>query len=423
MDLMNHVFKPYLDRFVVVFIDDILVYSRSDADHEEHLRVVLQTLREKELYAKLKKCEFWLREVAFLGYRELFSSLFPSLLSTLCTLEREEEERKEKKKKKKKRRRITFGGLGASPSSHFLTLVASSLRLKLCGDPTSTLLGFELGLEHPRDLEPLFRLDWKDSSSHLEIERASFAIVTMPITRSQSAGADNAANFEEVETSATSGSSEVRELRGQLAALTDLVTQQAEAARQQTEAARRQEARMKRLEDLLLQQAAASRETQAPTPPAPVVDVALRAPSPAPSSSRAAPVAAPQEEVLVAPPVQRPPVGAAFPTLVEGAERDRLMERLNEFRRCSPRVFDGEKVDHWIVEKWLMHMEKLFRDTFVEERDRVWLATHHLDGEAYRWWLDFQDHPSTDLAAITWTRFKELLLAHYFPTSVKRKME
>nr|CAD1835028.1 unnamed protein product [Ananas comosus var. bracteatus] len=99
------------------------------------------------------------------------------------------------------------------------------------------------------------------------------------------------------------------------------------------------------------------------------------------------------------------------------------MERLNEFRRCSPRVFDGEKVDHWIVEKWLMHMEKLFRDTFVEERDRVWLATHHLDGEAYRWWLDFQDHPSTDLAAITWTRFKELLLAHYFPTSVKRKME
>ncbi|EKG08920.1 Retrotransposon gag protein, partial [Macrophomina phaseolina MS6] len=68
-------------------------------------------------------------------------------------------------------------------------------------------------------------------------------------------------------------------------------------------------------------------------------------------------------------------------------------------------------------------MEKLFRDTFVEERDRVWLATHHLDGEAYRWWLDFQEHPSTDLAAITWTRFKELPLAHYFPTSVKRKME
>nr|CAD1837632.1 unnamed protein product [Ananas comosus var. bracteatus] len=68
-------------------------------------------------------------------------------------------------------------------------------------------------------------------------------------------------------------------------------------------------------------------------------------------------------------------------------------------------------------------MEKLFRDTFVEERDRVWLATHHLDGEAYRWWLDIQENPSMDLAAITWKKFKKLLLAHYFPDSVKRKME
>nr|CAD1838538.1 unnamed protein product [Ananas comosus var. bracteatus] len=109
--------------------------------------------------------------------------------------------------------------------------------------------------------------------------------------------------------------------------------------------------------------------------------------------------------------------------MVEGAERDRLMDRLGEFRRCNPRIFDGEKVDNWIVEKWLMHMEKLFRDTFVEERDRVWLATHFLDGEAYRWWLDIQDNPNTDLAAISWKKFKELLLAHYFPTSVKRKME
>nr|CAD1821800.1 unnamed protein product [Ananas comosus var. bracteatus] len=82
-----------------------------------------------------------------------------------------------------------------------------------------------------------------------------------------------------------------------------------------------------------------------------------------------------------------------------GSERDRLMDRLSEFRRCSPRTFDGENVDHWIVEKWLMHMEKLFRDTFVEERDRVWLATHFLDSEAYRWWLDIQDNPTP-----TWQR-------------------
>ncbi|RVW93540.1 Retrovirus-related Pol polyprotein from transposon 17.6 [Vitis vinifera] len=68
MDLMNRVFKPYLDQFVVVFIDDILVYSRSREDHEGHLSIVLQTLRDKQLYAKLKKCEFWLDRISFLGH-------------------------------------------------------------------------------------------------------------------------------------------------------------------------------------------------------------------------------------------------------------------------------------------------------------------------------------------------------------------
>ena len=68
MDLMNKVFKPYLDQFVVVFIDDILVYSRSGEEHERHLSIVLQTLRDKQLYAKLKKCEFWLDKVSFLGH-------------------------------------------------------------------------------------------------------------------------------------------------------------------------------------------------------------------------------------------------------------------------------------------------------------------------------------------------------------------
>nr|XP_034908137.1 uncharacterized protein LOC118044086 [Populus alba] len=68
MDLMNQVFRPYLDQYVVVFIDDILVYSNSHLEHEQHLRVVLQTLRENQLYAKLDKCEFWLKEVVFLGH-------------------------------------------------------------------------------------------------------------------------------------------------------------------------------------------------------------------------------------------------------------------------------------------------------------------------------------------------------------------
>ena len=64
MDLINWVFREYLDRFVIVFIDDILIYSASE---EEHLRTVLQTLRDHQLYGKLSKCDFWLSGVKFLG--------------------------------------------------------------------------------------------------------------------------------------------------------------------------------------------------------------------------------------------------------------------------------------------------------------------------------------------------------------------
>ena len=66
MDLMNRVFRPYLDKFVMVFIDDILVYSRDEQEHEQHLKIVLQTLIEK-LYVKFSKCDFWLKEVSFIG--------------------------------------------------------------------------------------------------------------------------------------------------------------------------------------------------------------------------------------------------------------------------------------------------------------------------------------------------------------------
>ena len=68
MDLMNRVFRPYLDRFVIVFIDDILVYSRSELEIEIHLGLMLQTLRQHQLYAKFSKCEFWLSRVKFLGH-------------------------------------------------------------------------------------------------------------------------------------------------------------------------------------------------------------------------------------------------------------------------------------------------------------------------------------------------------------------
>ena len=63
MDLMNHVFRSYVDLFFVVFTDDILVYSNDREDHDTHLQVVLETLRKEQLYAELSKCEFWLREV------------------------------------------------------------------------------------------------------------------------------------------------------------------------------------------------------------------------------------------------------------------------------------------------------------------------------------------------------------------------
>ena len=68
MDLMNRVFSPYLDKFVIIFIDDILVYSGSPEEHAEHLQTILQILRERQLYAKFSKCQFWLDKVAFLGH-------------------------------------------------------------------------------------------------------------------------------------------------------------------------------------------------------------------------------------------------------------------------------------------------------------------------------------------------------------------
>ncbi|KAD5802564.1 hypothetical protein E3N88_13924 [Mikania micrantha] len=68
MDLMNRVCRPYLDQFVIVFIDDILIYSKSEREHEDHLKKVLELLRKEQLYAKFSKCEFWLKEVHFLGH-------------------------------------------------------------------------------------------------------------------------------------------------------------------------------------------------------------------------------------------------------------------------------------------------------------------------------------------------------------------
>nr|GEZ52120.1 putative reverse transcriptase domain-containing protein [Tanacetum cinerariifolium] len=68
MDLMNRVCKPYLDKFVIAFIDDILIYSKDEKEHEEHLKAILELLKKGELYAKFSKCELWIPKVQFLGH-------------------------------------------------------------------------------------------------------------------------------------------------------------------------------------------------------------------------------------------------------------------------------------------------------------------------------------------------------------------
>ncbi|GJV89520.1 putative reverse transcriptase domain-containing protein [Tanacetum coccineum] len=68
MDLMNQVYKPYLDEFVIFFIDDILIYSKNKQEHEEHLKLILELLKKEELYVKFSKCEYWIPKVQFLGH-------------------------------------------------------------------------------------------------------------------------------------------------------------------------------------------------------------------------------------------------------------------------------------------------------------------------------------------------------------------
>ena len=68
MDLMNRVCRPMLDKLVIVFIDEILIYSKTEEDHADHLREVLEVLRMERIYAKFSKCDFWLQKIQFLGH-------------------------------------------------------------------------------------------------------------------------------------------------------------------------------------------------------------------------------------------------------------------------------------------------------------------------------------------------------------------
>ncbi|GKF33914.1 putative reverse transcriptase domain-containing protein, partial [Tanacetum coccineum] len=78
MDLMNRVCKPYLDKFVIVFIDDILIYSKDEKEHEEHLKTILELLKKEKLYAKISKCEFWILKVVLVtieGFLKIAKSM------------------------------------------------------------------------------------------------------------------------------------------------------------------------------------------------------------------------------------------------------------------------------------------------------------------------------------------------------------
>nr|GFB36035.1 putative reverse transcriptase domain-containing protein [Tanacetum cinerariifolium] len=89
MDLMNRVCKPYLDKFMIIFIDDILIYSKDEKEHEEHLKAILELLKKEELYAKFSKCEFWIPKVQFLvlaGYYRRFIEGFSKIAKPMTKL-------------------------------------------------------------------------------------------------------------------------------------------------------------------------------------------------------------------------------------------------------------------------------------------------------------------------------------------------
>ncbi|GJY78796.1 retrotransposon protein, putative, ty3-gypsy subclass [Tanacetum coccineum] len=160
MDLMNRVFHEFLDKFVIVFIDDILVFSKSKEEHEEHLRTVLQILRQEKLYAKFSKCEFWLSKVAFLGHivfkqkllwiRRRFVEGFSRLALPLTKLMRKGEkfvwnEEREKSFEELKQRLV---------SAPILTLPSGSGGFQIYSDASKKGLGCPYEVNYPtHDLE------------------------------------------------------------------------------------------------------------------------------------------------------------------------------------------------------------------------------------------------------------------------------
>ncbi|XP_020086723.1 uncharacterized protein LOC109709062 [Ananas comosus] len=105
------------------------------------------------------------------------------------------------------------------------------------------------------------------------------------------------------------------------------------------------------------------------------------------------------------------------------AEREHALAALVMFRKFDPPVFDGEKVEPWMVESWVDSMETLFEDLYTLERDKVHLATRCLERKAKVWWKWIKRDRSSDLPPLTWEEFQGLLFTNYFPDSEKKKLQ
>ncbi|XP_020081202.1 uncharacterized protein LOC109704828 [Ananas comosus] len=125
-------------------------------------------------------------------------------------------------------------------------------------------------------------------------------------------------------------------------------------------------------------------------------------------------------------PASVPPAASGSTTLdatAEGMEREHALAALIQFRKFDPPIFDGKKVEPWMVESWVDSMETLFEDLYTLEKDKVPFATHCLERTAKVWWKRIKRDRASDLSPLTWEEFRGLLFVNYFPDSEKKKLQ
>ncbi|XP_020082542.1 uncharacterized protein LOC109706151 [Ananas comosus] len=126
------------------------------------------------------------------------------------------------------------------------------------------------------------------------------------------------------------------------------------------------------------------------------------------------------------PPASVPPAASGSTMLdatVEEVEKERVLAALMKFRKFDPPIFEGEKVEPWMVESWVDSMETLFEDLYTLEKDKVYLATHCLEWTAKVWWKRIKRNRASDLPPLSWEEFRGLFCSNYFPDSEKKKLQ